>query len=264
MERRLAMDVKMLAFDLDGTLLRSDKTISDRTLSVLERCRQKGLYLAAATSRSEKACRRYTEQFRPDVIVSSGGSCVRCRGEILSRCLLPAAEVDQLTMQITSVPGNMSVNIEADNGYYSNWDGPHSPDFAHYIFYDFSAPLSRPAYKISAYFSAPVREEMERIAAAHPTCRVLEYTGENAYQFARADAEKSIALKKAAEHLGFTLAETAAFGDDHNDLSMIRQCGTGVAMGNAIPEVKAAADFVCGTNDEDGIALWLEHFLLSE
>ena len=111
------MDVKMLAFDLDGTLLRSDKTISDRTLSVLERCRQKGLYLAAATSRSEKACQRYTDQFRPDVIVSSGGSCVRCRGEILSRCLLPAEEVDQLTMQITSVPGNMSVNIEADNGY---------------------------------------------------------------------------------------------------------------------------------------------------
>ena len=54
------------------------------------------------------------------------------------------------------------------------------------------------------------------------------------------------------------LAEIAAFGDDTPDIGMLRLCGLGVAMGNAVPAVKAAADLVIGTNDEDGIAEWLE------
>jgi len=70
----------------------------------------------------------------------------------------------------------------------------------------------------------------------------------------------SVAERRRAS--GMTLAEIAAFGDDTPDIGMLRLCGLGVAMGNAIPAVKAAADVVIGTNDEDGIAEWLEETLL--
>lgn len=49
-----------------------------------------------------------------------------------------------------------------------------------------------------------------------------------------------------------------AFGDDHNDIEMLRECGVGVAVANAIDEAKAVADYICDTSDNDGLARWLE------
>ena len=62
--------------------------------------------------------------------------------------------------------------------------------------------------------------------------------------------------------MGITPAEITAFGDDFADIGMLALCGTGVAMGNAIPEVKAAADVIIGGNDEDGIAAYLTQTVL--
>ena len=65
-----------------------------------------------------------------------------------------------------------------------------------------------------------------------------------------------------AEHLGLSSAETIAFGDSSNDLSMLRAAGVGVAMGNASEEVKASCDAVTLTNDQNGVAVYLERHLL--
>lgn len=54
----------------------------------------------------------------------------------------------------------------------------------------------------------------------------------------------------------------AAFGDDMNDLEMVRNCGIGVAVRNAVEEVKRSADYICGSNDDDGVAKWIEEFIL--
>jgi Cof subfamily protein (haloacid dehalogenase superfamily) len=71
-------------------------------------------------------------------------------------------------------------------------------------------------------------------------------------------AHKGRALERLARHLGFTLADCAAFGDGLNDLTMVKAAGLGVAMGNAVDEVKAAAKTIAPTNDEDGVAAVLE------
>ena len=65
--------------------------------------------------------------------------------------------------------------------------------------------------------------------------------------------------KKGVEFWSTKILSLIAFGDDHNDVGMLKLCGTGVAMGNAIDEVKKAADFVTLTNDEDGVAAFLEN-----
>lgn len=75
-------------------------------------------------------------------------------------------------------------------------------------------------------------------------------------------ATKANALRKFGEHFNIDISDIVAFGDDTNDIDMIKTAGTGVAMGNAIEELKAVADFVCDTNDNDGIAKWINHFLL--
>ena len=76
-------------------------------------------------------------------------------------------------------------------------------------------------------------------------------------------ANKKNALSKLAEHFNVAIQNVIAFGDDTNDIDMIETAGIGVAMGNAIDGVKAVADFVCDTNDNDGVAKWINKFLFA-
>ena len=75
-----------------------------------------------------------------------------------------------------------------------------------------------------------------------------------------ATADKANGIRAIAEYMGINISETMAFGDGGNDLSMLRAAGVGVAMGNALDEVKAHADYVTSSVDEDGIANALKHF----
>jgi hydroxymethylpyrimidine pyrophosphatase-like HAD family hydrolase len=75
-------------------------------------------------------------------------------------------------------------------------------------------------------------------------------------------ATKFNAVRQLSSLWGIPLSDTVAFGDDFNDIGMIRQCGVGVAMGNAIPEVLAAADAVTDTNDDDGVARYIDRYIL--
>ncbi len=76
------------------------------------------------------------------------------------------------------------------------------------------------------------------------------------------NARKRNAINEIANHFGISLTEIAAFGDDYNDIEMLRDCGIGVAVANAIDEAKAAADYICDTNENDGVAKWLEENVL--
>jgi hydroxymethylpyrimidine pyrophosphatase-like HAD family hydrolase len=76
------------------------------------------------------------------------------------------------------------------------------------------------------------------------------------------NAVKEHALKKAAECFSIPMADVIAFGDDINDMEMLKAAGTGVAMGNAIDSVKEIADYVTETNDNEGIAVWINKYLL--
>ena len=76
-------------------------------------------------------------------------------------------------------------------------------------------------------------------------------------------ADKGRALLHLAERLGVPAADTVAFGDSSNDLTMLQAAGTGVAMGNASEEVRAACDAVTATNEEDGVAVYLERYVLA-
>ena len=95
------------------------------------------------------------------------------------------------------------------------------------------------------------------MAAKFPSNRVTASASNN-LEFNSAEAHKGNALRRFAEHLGLTLENCAAFGDGLNDLSMVQAAGLGVAMANAVPEVKAAAARVTLSNDEDGVAAVLE------
>jgi hypothetical protein len=76
------------------------------------------------------------------------------------------------------------------------------------------------------------------------------------------EATKANAVAALANHWGIDKKDIAAFGDDTNDIDLLNYAGVGIAMDNALPEVKSAADMVCKSNDEDGLAEWVEEFIL--
>ena len=93
-------------------------------------------------------------------------------------------------------------------------------------------------------------------------CDSIRFSGTDWYKFTRPGVTKEAAIQTLCKALAITPTEITAFGDDIPDIGMLRMCGIGVAMGNALEEVKAAADVVIGSNDTEAIAAYLENTVL--
>ncbi len=249
-------EVSIVFLDLDGTILRSDKSISPHTKDVLARCREKGIRIAVATARSETAAKRYTDILQPDLIISNGGALVRQGETAVHQCMLSAEASNDIVATVMRSRDLISVSVETEKGYYATWGEPNSPDYAHAIHYDFEIPLGLTTYKITAELKAA--DLAEKLAMEYPECGMMKFSDGQWYRFAHRDASKMNGVRAAARFFGLDIAQAAAFGDDYNDIDMIEGCGFGIAMGNAIGAVKAAADGVCDLNDRDGVATWLE------
>ena len=104
------------------------------------------------------------------------------------------------------------------------------------------------------------REEVRKYLESNPAVTTVS-GGYNNLEFTRADVNKGVGLQKMAQLLDIPVAQTMAVGDTENDLAIIRAAGVGVAMGNATAAVKSAADYITTSNDEDGVAAAIAHFL---
>ncbi|MDE6725300.1 MAG: HAD-IIB family hydrolase, partial [Ruminiclostridium sp.] len=122
------------------------------------------------------------------------------------------------------------------------------------VYCDYRKPLSCQANKIVA--ELPDYETALEIANKNH-CRLQSYRGENWYAFLPKTAGKVQAIQELAKLLNISLNEIVAFGDDKNDVEMLKMCGVGVAVDNAITDVKNIADSITLSNDENGVAEWL-------
>lgn len=252
--------MKLIITDLDNTLLRSDKSISEYTAKVFERIRAKGYLVAFATARG-CAMSRFVDTIKPDIIVSNGGATISVNGEVIYRNLLSEKDVETIiAMCYEFTDGKALITVENDDGYYCNFvpnDLDRRSVFTYSDFKDFRAP----AYKVSPELEKD--EWAEAIVKACSNCSLLNFTGEKWRRYASGNSDKETALKMLVEHIGIDLSDVVAFGDDINDLGMLKLAGTAVAVSNAIDEVKAVADHITESNDQDGVAKFLERTILA-
>ena len=119
--------------------------------------------------------------------------------------------------------------------------------------------------RVQAYFNDMelLREQEVAIQKRFPHLLVTN-SNPTTLEITAGGASKGQALAALCAHLGIDIQDTMAFGDRDNDADMLLASGIGVAMGNAVPELKAVADFVTRSNDEDGIAHAIEHFVFAE
>jgi len=257
------MDVKMIICDLDGTLLRSDKTISPYTLDILHKCRKAGIELGIATARSQHGARIITDVFAPDVLIYDGGAMSKIGDLIIFGKAMNgdiAAKLARLLLQKADY-----VAAENDEVYYYG-GGPPTPyanELKNLGFTveetDFAVPFGSEVHKVSAFIQS---SDAAEIVKYFPDVDITQYHGEILVRFAHKHAAKWQAVAATSNYFGIDIKNIAAFGDNYNDVEMLENCGIGVAMENAIYEAKAAAKYVCGSNDNDGVARFIEENIL--
>jgi len=258
------MNIKMLALDLDRTLLRADKSISDETAAVLRECRARGILVVFATARAESFCDRFVEQIAPDGVICNSGALVRLGGKTVARAVLDAPTVDAFLLACAAQPSISCITVDTDRGFFVNRqvdeDDPEWVDYLPAYYADFSQGLGMEADKIA--IETPCADAVRALSTAFPALAVTPFSGEGWFCFADAAANKWDGVQAFADAAGIDVAQVAAFGDDYSDIAMLRGCGVGVAVGNAIAQVKAAADVVCGYHDSDGVAVWIRENVL--
>lgn len=270
------MNIRLIAFDLDGTLLNSAKSISTYTKNVLTRAAQSGATLVPATGRLQLALPKDVLAL-PSLryVIAINGAEVF---DLKEQQLLYQAELNKkdalVLMEYMGTLPAIYGWYQGGQGFISTGYYKRMAEFAYEPWLLESmknayTPTDNPAetllkhengpQKLQLYFTdMRAREEALRtIPRLFPQCAVSSSLPIN-IEVNAANATKGHALSFLTEYLGLKKEETIAFGDGTNDISMLRQAGTGVAMGNAAPEVLEAADQVTGTNDEDGIASFLD------
>lgn len=256
--KREKMDCKLLLFDLDGTLLRTDKTISEHTLEVLKKCRNKGILIGVCTSRSEKNSMKFISELCPDMIISSAGALVKSRGRYIFKAEFSENEINNMIKTARGICGeDCEITIDTADEHYWNYKiDPKKQDasWGDSIYTDFS-DFSQPALKMCVeIFDDNAAEKMR---SSLTDCDCVCFSDGCWYKFTKKSATKENAIMKLCSECNISTENIIAFGDDFADIGMLKLCGTGIAMGNAIEEVKASADIIIGSNDNEGIAEYL-------
>lgn len=254
---------RLLLFDLDGTLLRSDKSISEKTLAALSQCRKKGMLIGVSTSRSEQNSTTLLNELMPDILISSGGALVKDGTKYIYKAEFSEIETRNMIAAARSVCGeDCEITIDTTDAHYWNYKtDPKKLDqsWGDSIYTDFK-DFSECALKICVEIFD--KEKADILAERLEQCDCIRFSDGYWYKFTKKNVTKENAITRIAEIRGFGTEAIIAFGDDYADIGMLELCGLGVAMGNAIDEVKNRADMVIGSNDEEGIALFLEEKLI--
>ena len=253
------MNIKMIVTDLDGTLLRRDKTISEYTASVFHRCRNADIKIVFATGRGEPVGKVAPSEIF-DGRISMNGAVVMIDDTVIYSRLIPYQTARPLL--IACDEHGMKITSENDTHYSNFVVSDIWPPITNFELVDF-ARHEKDAEKI--YTPNPTPDDRLFIEQILPDDLYFVVTADGTGYLGmimHKEATKAKAVAALAQYWGISQSETAAFGDDYNDIEMLRDCGIGVAVANAIDEVKAAADYICDSNENDGVAKWLEERIL--
>jgi HAD superfamily hydrolase (TIGR01484 family) len=248
------MPIKMIVTDLDRTLLRSDKTVSDYTVQALNRCRAHGMKVVFATARYCRAMEEWLIPmigFRPDIYISSNGAYAYGGGKVWYQALISPAVANEMITQIHVRGGQVTAGTARLR--LSEWPIANT----HISFSarsDFQAPITDDVHYIDYRGGSGIAEHIPNL---FPQVRLQRYV-DSLTTFMHKNARKGLALQEIMRELCIKSTEVVGFGDDINDLDFLGVCGVKVAVDNAIDEIKAIADHVCDSNDDDGVAKWLE------
>lgn len=264
----------LLAIDLDGTLVNSDKVITPRTLKALEEVQQKGVQIVISTGRPVEGAMHIAEQLE---LTQRGGFLVSYNGALVHDCLA-GEEIFSCPVPDRHIPFLLQRALENDCAF---------------VVYQGDVVLTTDASSEYVQYSGrnnhlPVREARDFLKEAVPPFYKGLIVGEPSQMPSLRDrltkemhggldfclsepfflecvapgVSKMGGIEAVLRRTGTPIEQVIAMGDSDNDVSMIQRAGLGVAMGNAREKAKLAADVVTASNEEDGVADIIEKYLL--
>ncbi|MDB1123826.1 Cof-type HAD-IIB family hydrolase [Vibrio algarum] len=266
---------KLVALDMDGTLLNSDKIITDRNKQAIANAREKGVTVILASGRPLAGMREKLEELQltsdKDFVVSSNGSYVHRvsdNKEIHSQII-----TGKEAKHVAKLAEQLGVHMHAfsiEHGLITPKNNPYTEHEAvinglSIKEFDFSQ-LDDDHQIIKAMF-ADAPEELDRVTPLLDKELHNEFTIVRSahifLEFLHLESNKGVGVAAVAKYLGINADEVISMGDAENDHHMMKYAGLGVAMGNATKETKALADHITDTHDNSGVAQVIEEFILN-
>lgn len=275
----MILDIKLIAIDMDGTLLHSDGTVSKKTIETLENAIQAGIYIVPASGRVRSILP--DELFKISGIryaLTSNGAAIYdfVEEKVLHENTIPVEEA----LRLFDIVSEKDIVVEAyinGKGYMSqkHFDSMERfPIQAHYIkdcrakkipVTDLRTHIAKSTTGIEKFnmpwVSNEIRKEFTEIFDKIEDVAHAKSMPDN-IEVNRQGANKGGGLKMLCQLLNIPLSQTMALGDNPNDMEMLTEAGFSVAMGNGTNEIKEIADFITKTNDEDGVAFAIQKFVL--
>ncbi|MDE1548035.1 sugar-phosphatase [Jeotgalibaca caeni] len=270
--------IKLIALDLDGTLLNSEKQISDRNKAVIQQAKEKGIKVVLCTGRPLGGIKQYLEELNlledGDYSITYNGGLVQNNrtGEVLSQKTLSYEQVKEIyaCSQELSVPMNM---IDLEYVYEPAYPAGHDSLYPSLL--SSSLPfVKRNMDTFSAdhvfnkvvFCTAPDRldEAIARIPDSMKQRYSMMKSRPLLFEIMHPEVDKGNGISVLCDLLGYTNDDVMACGDEENDLAMLQFAGFPVAMDNASDELKSHATFITKTNNEDGVAYAIEQLALKD
>ncbi len=247
-------NIKAIITDLDRTLLRTDKSLSEYTVSVLKKCKERGIKVMAATARPERAVTEFDAAIGFDAMTVMNGAKVMVGDKVMTYGI-PDELAEEMLAKVCERK-EFLFSVETGEILYA---GEHIAEFEYTLHTGFpKLPAGETAYKILVSGEGAAEFVKENLPDG------LHCTVANGYlvQIMSKDANKRNGVQVMLDAFGIAPSEAVYLGDDQDDAESMQFCGLGVAVENAIPEVKAVVDDIAESNDADGVARWIEKHLL--
>ncbi len=261
---------RLLAIDLDGTLLSPQKLITHRTYDALTQAVDYGMKLVIATGQTLDVLRAVCGDLplnAPQIIYNGAIIADISTGTILHEQLVPQEQILPTLALLRDASlyrayhTHEHVYVDQDTPNAHRWYRPPVPQVIEVA--DVAGIYPQPCIKLVGVGDEntlrATRRELERLLTDQ---LYVTQASRDLLEFLHPSVSKGNALKFLAQGLDIPPEEIVAFGDHHNDIGMLQFAGLGIAMGNAHGEVKAAADYVTLRNSEDGVAVALEELVL--
>ncbi len=271
--------IKLIALDLDGTVLTSENEVTGATIQAVQAAHKQGVHVVVSTGRNYSNAKHVIDKLGVCELVSvCNGALVLdlmksrtiYRNSINAqdiRTILPMLDIPEIFYQLY-IGGENYRDERLDKLYFDYF--PRRPDsdrVAHVVpnireFVFHSAPGTDVCVD-KIFVHCPNTELLGKLRKTVSQVKTVHLTSSNPQNFEVTNwgITKAVGIKRLCSYLGMTKEHVLAIGDSENDLDMLQYAGISVAMGNAIDSVKQCTDYITRSNDEDGVAYAIRHFL---
>ena len=260
--------VRLVAVDLDGTLLDDSKRVTERTVEALRCATAGGVRVVIASARPPRSVRHVYLALSLDTLqINYNGALVwdESRKRAVYHRPMDPVVVRQVIEAARRRYPKVLVSCEVlDRWLTDRFDDTYTTETGRLFRPDSVAPVEEfcvePITKLMLLAEPAVVSELEALVRAMPLGVSVIRSDPDLIQIMEASASKGVALRLVCDHYGVAMDETMAIGDASNDVPMLEAAGVGVAMDNAHPAVKLAADWVAPSNNDHGVCAALKRY----